>query len=116
MQGVPASGRTETETAVMRAWADVLSVEPESAYDDFFDLGGQSLQLVHFLQFVHARFGVDLQVAELFQVGFTATNTAAAIDREILERGALSSPVRHRGAVPGQQSQVMLAEAEWGRP
>lgn len=112
MSGVSASGRTGTETAVLRAWAELLSSQPVSPGDDFFDLGGQSLQLVHFLQFVHDRFGIELEVVELFQAGFTAANTAVAIDRAVAGRGARSATVLPWVTGPERQSPTVLAEAE----
>jgi hypothetical protein len=101
MPGVPDEARTPTETAVVRAWTAVLGTEPRSTADDFFELGGQSLQLVHFLQFVHERFGVDLDITQLFLDGFTVANTAAVLDEQIRAEQAGTGPR------PG-----MLAEVE----
>ncbi len=69
------------EEAVAAMWTDVLGVTPASTDDDFFDLGGQSLNLMRFLQEVWQRYGVELDVAELFAEPVTVAATARAIDR-----------------------------------
>jgi hypothetical protein len=77
---------TTTETQVLRWWSDILPAAPASAHDDFFDLGGQSLHLVQFLQRVYDRYRVELAVDELFGEPFTAARSALAIDREVAGR------------------------------
>ena len=71
-----------TEDAVLAMWATILPVAP-GPDDDFFDVGGQSLHLVQFLQRVYQVYGVDLDVTELFADDFTARRTAAAIARAL---------------------------------
>lgn len=64
----------------MRWWSEILPAAPSSPYDDFFDLGGESLHLVRFLQRVYDAYGFELPVTELFAEPFTAARTAALID------------------------------------
>lgn len=80
-----------TEAIVLRMWAGILPVAPASVEDDFFDLGGQSLHLVQFLQRAYGEFSVDLPVTNLFEDRFTAARTAAEIDRAVAEERALLS-------------------------
>jgi Phosphopantetheine attachment site len=79
---MPGDRLTTTEGWVMRWWSDILPSPPGTAEDDFFDLGGQSLHLVQFLQLVYEHYHVELPVAELFGDPFTASRTALAIERE----------------------------------
>ncbi|MEU4244966.1 acyl carrier protein [Actinoplanes sp. NPDC026619] len=69
-----------TEEAVLAMWAGILPAAPRPD-DDFFDAGGQSLHLVQFLQQVYQRYGVDLEVTELFADELTASRAAAVINR-----------------------------------
>ena len=75
-----ASGRNATETAVWEMWTRILAAGPASVHDDFFDLGGQSLDLVRFLQEVWQAYQVELDMAELFAADFTVATSARAID------------------------------------
>lgn len=74
------SGRNPTEAVVLQWWAELLPTTPTSVDDDFFDLGGESLHLVRFLQRVYDSYGLELLVTELFAEPFTAARTAALID------------------------------------
>ena len=71
---------TATERAVAEMWAQIIGVRPASVEDDFFDLGGQSLDLVRFIQEVSRRYAVDLELEDLFAADFTVAATARAID------------------------------------
>ncbi|MFC9970975.1 amino acid adenylation domain-containing protein [Spirillospora sp. NPDC127200] len=51
--------RGDTEQAVARVWEDLLDIGPVHRTDDFFDLGGQSLQLVHAVTAVRERLGLQ---------------------------------------------------------
>lgn len=75
-----------TEEAVLAMWATILPVAA-GPDDDFFDVGGQSLHLVQFLQQVHRVYGVDLDVTELFADDLTAGRAAAAIARAVPAAG-----------------------------
>jgi hypothetical protein len=39
--------RNELETLIAKAWSEVLGVETVGVRDNFFDLGGHSLRMVH---------------------------------------------------------------------
>lgn len=47
-------------------WSQVLGTEPIGADDDFFILGGQSLQAARIVNLVGERFGRDLPLRDLF--------------------------------------------------
>ncbi|RKH35905.1 hypothetical protein D7Y13_00630 [Corallococcus praedator] len=59
--------RTATEEHLARIFADVLKVASVHAHDDFFQLGGHSLQLVEIAARVRTEMGQDLGLRELYQ-------------------------------------------------
>ena len=56
----------ERERKLVAIWKDVLGVDTIDVCDDFFDLGGHSLQLVRLLAQVEAEFGRTLSPASVF--------------------------------------------------
>lgn len=70
------------EARVMQIWAELLAVRPGTPEDNFFALGGQSLQLVQFMARVREVFAVELPVELLFTPAFTV----AEVSREIRQR------------------------------
>jgi len=64
--------RDALEERVARLWVDVLRRAPVGADDDFFDLGGESLQAFALIARVQDAFGVPLTVRDLFDAGTIA--------------------------------------------
>ena len=64
--------RDDVEGRVGRLWEEVLQRSPIGAHDDFFDLGGESLQAFAILARVHEAFGVTLTARDLFAAGTIA--------------------------------------------
>jgi hypothetical protein len=75
--------REDVEGRVGRLWEEVLRRSPIGVHDDFFDLGGESLQAFALIARVHATFGVSLTVRDLFAAG-----TIAGMAALVRERGA----------------------------
>jgi thioesterase domain-containing protein/acyl carrier protein len=61
----PASGAVES--ALAQIWSDVLGIKPVGAEDDFFALGGSSLQAVDVIDQVEARFGTPLSLSAVIE-------------------------------------------------
>jgi amino acid adenylation domain-containing protein len=61
--GLPRQWRNETERAIAKIWADVLGYEDFGPDDDFFALGGDSLQVMRVVSLARER-GIGLRVAE----------------------------------------------------
>jgi amino acid adenylation domain-containing protein len=91
--------RTQTEENLARAGAEVLGLEQVGVHDNFFDLGGHSLQAVQFVARISKALGRDVPVKALFlhptvatlaealESGGAAPAGPAALDRN----GAASS-------------------------
>jgi len=58
---------TPTEAAVAAIWAEVLGLEQISARDDFFELGGDSLQAVRAISRMGSVLGLELPLREFFE-------------------------------------------------
>ena len=75
--------RDALEARVARLWEEVLRKGPLGADDDFFDLGGESLQAFALLARIHEAFGVKLTARDLFDGG-----TVAKMAAQVRERAA----------------------------
>lgn len=100
-ESLPAAvAATELERVVLRVWEEVLGVSGASAQDDFFELGGQSLQSIQVATRLGAALGREVAVATVFR-----HPTAAGL-AQALERG---TEARAEG---GGLTEAMLADAE----
>ena len=70
---------TPTEVRLVALWSEVLSLEPIGATDDFFDLGGASLDALEVVARIDDAFGTDLPDAALFRHR-TVRELAALVD------------------------------------
>lgn len=82
---------TETEKTVAAIWTELLPVDGVGIYDDFFDLGGQSMTAVGLVARLRAAFGVNIELATLFERP-TIAGLAEAVDVLVLtNRGPISA-------------------------
>ena len=65
-KGADAAGMSETETKVAAIWCDLFKTTEIGVNDDFFDRGGDSLLGVALLLRIKSAFGVEMQLASLF--------------------------------------------------
>ncbi|NOX92555.1 MAG: AMP-binding protein [Gammaproteobacteria bacterium] len=56
------------ETEMADIWSDMLGVKSISLYDDFFELGGNSLYLIELTIKIQQRFTIKINVSELFRL------------------------------------------------
>jgi nonribosomal peptide synthetase MxcG len=101
-QTAPEAAATELERAVLEVWGQVLGRAGLAAQDDFFELGGQSLQTLQVSSRLGAALGREVPVALLFR-----HPTAAAL-AQALERQAGADAAPDRAALPPE----LLADAE----
>ncbi|NEQ63909.1 MAG: non-ribosomal peptide synthetase, partial [Moorea sp. SIO4A1] len=59
--------KTEIEQHIARVWQDVLQIEKVGIYDNFFEVGGNSLLLVQVSSKLQELFKMELQVVELLK-------------------------------------------------
>ena len=58
--------RTEAETAVCEAFAEVLGIEKIGITDNFFELGGHSLRATRVVNRIEAKTGMRIELKEIF--------------------------------------------------
>ncbi|QIS14174.1 non-ribosomal peptide synthetase [Nocardia arthritidis] len=103
-QSSGAAPTTELERAVLTVWEQVLGVRISSTTEDFFQLGGQSLQTIQAVNRIGAALGRDVPVALLFRHP-TVAGLAAALD---CEPGA--APRRITGLPPAALADAILTD------
>jgi amino acid adenylation domain-containing protein len=81
---------TKTEQAVAAIWSELFKVEEPGLNDDFFDMGGDSLTGVGLLVRVKATFGVNLELASLFERS-TISGLAQVIDMLVMADPTLAA-------------------------
>ncbi|MCP5107304.1 MAG: amino acid adenylation domain-containing protein [bacterium] len=60
------ASKTETEKILAPIWQELLGIEQVGIYDDFFELGGDSLKAVNFGSHIHQKLNVEVPVSEFF--------------------------------------------------
>jgi amino acid adenylation domain-containing protein len=73
--------RNPTESTVAKIWAEVLNIERVGIYDNFFDLGGDSLLSIRLMEQMQKQFERDIPLSSLF-LNPTVETLANTIDSE----------------------------------
>ncbi len=96
--GTPVAPRTETERALVQIWIETLKLPAApGVHDDFFALGGHSMIATRMITRIHAVFGVELALREIFDHPVLAA-LAARVDTQ---RGAAQ-------AADGDQREIVI--------
>ncbi len=105
--------RTPTERAIAAIWARVLSIAEVGADDNFFDLGGHSLQGMQVVAAVRQELGVEIGVRGLFEAP-TVARLAAAVEAA---RGGRDEPppLVSRARRPGERIPLTLSQEQMWR-
>jgi thioesterase domain-containing protein/acyl carrier protein len=74
------AARDETERAVARLFAQVLGIERLGVYDDFFELGGDSLSVVELVAALGEELALELSANELLEDATVAAVAARLAD------------------------------------
>jgi len=61
------SPETENEKIIAAAWKEILQVEEVGIYDNFFDLGGNSLNVIQLNRELKKTFGIEISIASMFR-------------------------------------------------
>jgi amino acid adenylation domain-containing protein len=94
--------RTGTEREVARIWCEVLGLDRVGVHDDFFKLGGHSLQAVRISTKLQELYDIELPLRRLFEAT-TVASLAAALEEAIKAEVA---------ALSDAEIEAMLAERE----
>ncbi|RFA38532.1 phosphopantetheine-binding protein [Alkalilimnicola ehrlichii] len=82
--------RNPTEERIAALWQELLNVEKVGVYDNFFQVGGNSLIASRLLYRIHDVFEVELPLSQLFEAT-TVAAIAEMVEEQILrEVDALS--------------------------
>ena len=88
--------RTETEQIIAEIWGTVLHTRQLGIYDNFFDLGGNSMSMLQILGKLRSRFDVELTTVDLFKY----PTLASLVD--YLSLGAAAAPAPQDEQARGQ--------------
>ena len=100
---------TEVERAIAAIWSDLLGVRSPGMDENFFDLGGSSLQLIQMRRQIRERIGISLSIADMFRY-----STIRLLVRRLNE-GENASPTEEgeeRGAHRRHVSTIIDSAAE----
>jgi thioesterase domain-containing protein/NAD(P)-dependent dehydrogenase (short-subunit alcohol dehydrogenase family) len=106
------SPRSEVERELAAMWRDLLGVTDVGVYDDFFELGGQSLVAVRLFNRIRKRYSVDLPLSTLFEAPSIAACARVLAD----EAGLPESATRFDDSELTTVSSPVPEEASSGAP
>lgn len=108
---VPAAN--EVERRLVQIWEEVLGISPVGVRDDYFDLGGDSLQAVELFAAMEKAFGIDLPLSTLLEER-TIEGLARIVERQRGGRWDLLVAIQDDGSqhpplflVPGAGGDVL---------
>ncbi|WP_426752081.1 myxochelin non-ribosomal peptide synthetase MxcG [Myxococcus sp. Y35] len=110
---VATADHTALERLVLKVWEEVLGVAATSAQDDFFDLGGQSLQSIQVANRLSIELGREIPVATVFRHP-TAAGLARALDQGTdasAETGGLTERMLADAVLPADIVPQLTGEA-----
>ncbi|MEQ1976432.1 thioesterase domain-containing protein [Xenorhabdus sp. SGI240] len=88
--------RNSTEEAILEIWTSALGIEAISVTDDFFDLGGDSLNAVDIILSINARFNTKLPLHIIFTAP-RIEKIARIIDKGLTEKSSRLVCLRSSG-------------------
>jgi FkbH-like protein len=90
---------TQTEIRLAQIWERMLGVTGIGIHDNYFDLGGDSLQAVGLFAEIEQQFQRDLNLATLFDAP-TIGRLAAVIDSQAADDWSCIVPIQPQGSKP----------------
>jgi len=99
--------QTHTETALASMWANILGRERISRADDFFALGGHSIQAMRLLNQVRKEFQVELVIQDIFQTPLLK-HMASRIDATGCVQSSYIPQAEHQKHYPLSHAQKRL--------
>lgn len=74
------------EITLSKIWCEVLQIDKVGIYDNFFDLGGQSLMVTQVVSRIRSTLGMEIPLHVLFETTPTVEQMAAAIENYQIEQ------------------------------
>jgi NAD(P)-dependent dehydrogenase (short-subunit alcohol dehydrogenase family)/acyl carrier protein len=106
LTGKKTGGYTRTETKVALIWKEVLGFDEFNIYDDFFDLGGDSILITKVKSLLDEAYGNKVSVADLFDYT-TISDLAEYInpddEESVIPEGDKVQPEAGRDMAPGDR-------------
>ncbi|OUS01164.1 hypothetical protein A9Q81_09905 [Gammaproteobacteria bacterium 42_54_T18] len=65
---------------IQQLWCDVLKIEECNPQDNFFDLGGNSLQVIKILNALDKKFGLEIEIESIYDELSLASLTNVALN------------------------------------
>lgn len=84
--------QTETEKVIASIWQEVLRIEKVGINNNFFELGGDSLQVTQVVSRVHEKFQINIPMQSLLQTP-TLASLAKSIDEINITTQKLQAPI-----------------------
>lgn len=81
---------TATEVQVIKIWQEILGIQKIGIADNFFDLGGHSLNVVRMMYKIEEVFRVKMNMKDVFTLP-DVQELARAIDTEVLFKGGINA-------------------------
>jgi aryl carrier-like protein len=103
--------RTETERVLARVWEDVLGVERAGIDDNFFDLGGDSIDMIRMLTRAKEA-GLRITARDVFQLKTLAAIAAASLPAD--PAAETSDAPAGAPLISLSQQEMDAIEAKWG--
>ena len=106
---------SETERRLASLWAQVLGLEEVGIHDNFFKLGGSSIQGAQLLARVYEVFAVEIELAALFDGPGTVAALAEAIELiEISQADStrLAQALQELGEMTDEEAKRQLADPQ----
>ena len=92
--------RTPTEAILVDIWADVLSLDRVGVLDNFFMLGGDSIQATHLLAVIERQFGTRLPLTSLFTEPTIASQASLLSEQGDIRSNSPLVPIKAEGELP----------------
>jgi len=81
--------RNQTESQLADLWSELLEVDKVGIYDDFFEMGGNSLMITRILGRIRTLFGIEIPGRRLYEMTDIAT-IAEFLEWQVLNKKDLS--------------------------
>ena len=109
--------RSEIEAALARLWCEVLGLAAVGVYDNFLDLGGDSLRATQVLGRLQESLGVEVSLADTLDTP-TVAALAGVVSRRLAERAASAGAQELLSEVEGlsDAEAARLLASEWSPP